>query len=226
MRYGGHLSGAAAWRYGRLLTVGWNRGGLPAAAVLAVSFTAGSIPFTNIASVQLTGTDLRRLGTGTVSGTALYQVAGFPALAAVGLLEVGKGTLGPLLAGPRRPLLAAVAGAAAIAGHDFSPFLRGAGGRGLSPALGATLVLAPEGAAVLLAGLGAGHRVRRTSLGCFLAYLAIGPLLGRTRGKAGTALAAAIVGPLLFKRVVGNELPPRPRLVRYLHRLVFDEDEP
>lgn len=209
MRYGGHLSGAAAWRYGRLLTVGWNRGGLPAAAVLAVSFTAGSIPFTNIASVQLTGTDLRRLGTGTVSGTALYQVAGFPALAAVGLLEVGKGTLGPLLAG-----------------HDFSPFLRGAGGRGLSPALGATLVLAPEGAAVLLAGLGAGHRVRRTSLGCFLAYLAIGPLLGRTRGKAGTALAAAIVGPLLFKRVVGNELPPRPRLVRYLHRLVFDEDEP
>ena len=32
----------------------------------------------------------------------------------------------------------------AVAGHNWSVFLRGAGGRGIAPALGATLVLAPD----------------------------------------------------------------------------------
>lgn len=202
----------------------WHRDPLPAAAVLAISFAAGSVPFTNIASVRLTGTDLRRTGTGTVSGSGLYRVAGFRALAGTGLLEVGKGALGPLVATRRRPVLAATAGTGAIVGHNFSPFLRGAGGRGLAPALGVTLVLAPEGCGVLLAGLGAGRCVRNSGLGCFLAYLALGPVLYTTRGRAGLALAAATVSPLLIKRVAGNRPPARRRPGVYLRRLVYDHD--
>lgn len=190
-----------------------------------MSYAAGGVPFSNVTAVLLTGTNLRRVGSGTVSGTGLYQVAGFGPLAVAGLLDVAKGALGPLLAGRRRPALAAAAATGAIVGHDFSPFLRGAGGRGLAPALGSTLVLAPESTVVLLAGLGLGRCLRRSALGCFLAYLALGPVLLVTRGRAGLTVAAAIGGPLLVKRITGNRPPERRRPAVYLHRLVFDHDE-
>jgi acyl phosphate:glycerol-3-phosphate acyltransferase len=197
---------------------------LPPPVVLAVSFTAGSVPFANIAALRLTGTDLRDVGSGTVSGSSLYRVAGLGPLLMVGLADVSKGAVGPLLAGSRRPMLAAGAAAMAIAGHNFSPFLRGAGGRGLGPALGATAVLAPEATGVLFAGLIAGRSVRRTGLGCFLAYLALAPVLCRTRGRAGLATAAAIGGPLLVKRVLGNQPPAQRRPSVYLRRLIYDSD--
>jgi len=203
-----------------------NRIRLPGAAVLTASFAAGGVPFANIASTRLAGTDLREVGSGTVSGSALFKVAGFWPLMVVGPLEVGKGALGPLLAGSGRPVLAAAAGTAAIAGHDYSPFLRGAGGRGLAPALGATLVLAPEGVGVLLAGLIVGRCARQTGLGCFLAYLALGPILYRTRGPAGLLTAFAVVGPLLIKRLTGNKPPARRSPEAYLRRLIYDRDEP
>jgi acyl phosphate:glycerol-3-phosphate acyltransferase len=203
-----------------------NRNRMPETAVLAASFAAGAVPFANIASTRLAGTDLRQVGSGTVSGSALFKVAGFWPLAVVGPLEVGKGALGPLLAGPGRPLLAAAAGTAAIAGHNFSPFLRGAGGRGLAPALGATLVLAPEGTGVLLAGLVLGRCARQTGLGCFLAYLSLGPILYRTRGRAGLLTAVAVVGPLLIKRLTGNKPPARRHPLAYLYRLIYDQDQP
>ncbi|MBM3658949.1 MAG: glycerol-3-phosphate acyltransferase, partial [Actinobacteria bacterium] len=54
---------------------------MSALGILVLAFLAGSIPFTNIAARCTRGVDLRGVGTGTVSGTALYRVAGFPALA-------------------------------------------------------------------------------------------------------------------------------------------------
>jgi acyl phosphate:glycerol-3-phosphate acyltransferase len=201
-----------------------NRNRLSRTAVLAVSFAAGGVPFANIASMRLAGTDLRQVDSGTVSGSALFKVTGFWPLAVVGPFEVGKGALGPLLAGSGRPVLAAAAGTAAIAGHDYSPFMRGAGGRGLAPALGATLVLAPEGTGVLLAGLIVGRCLRETGLGCFVAYLALGPILYRTRGRGGLLTALAVVGPLLIKRLTGNKPPARRRPEDYLRRLIYDRD--
>jgi glycerol-3-phosphate acyltransferase PlsY len=130
------------------------RGALP---VLAASFACGAIPFAQLAARIVTGTDLRRYGAGTVSGTALYEVAGFGPLAIAGCLEVAKGGVGPWSAGRSRPILGALAAAAGVTGHNWSPLLGGKGGRGISPSLGATLVMAPEGAAVLVTGLGAGR---------------------------------------------------------------------
>src|SRR5579875_3837472 len=140
-----------------------DRSPLAGAALVAASFLAGGVPLSNIAARRLAGADLRQVGSGTVSGTGLFTVGGFRPLAIIGPLEVAKGALGPLLAGRARPALAAAAASAAIAGHNFSPFLRGAGGRGLAPALGATLVLAPEGTALLAAGLAAGRAAREAT---------------------------------------------------------------
>src|SRR5438093_3199320 len=109
---------------------------MQAAAILVLSFAVGAIPFSYVAGRRARGVDLRTVGSGTVSGTALYRVAGFGPLAAAGVLDVAKGSVGPLLASRNRPGLAALAGGAAVVGHNWSPLLRGAGGRGISPAIG------------------------------------------------------------------------------------------
>ena len=71
---------------------------MQAAAILVLSFAAGAIPFSYIAGRRARGVDLRRVGSGTVSGTSLYRVAGFGPLAAAGVFDVAKGALGPALA--------------------------------------------------------------------------------------------------------------------------------
>ncbi|HXF71799.1 MAG TPA: glycerol-3-phosphate acyltransferase [Actinomycetota bacterium] len=201
--------------------------GLPAPAVLALSYLAGAVPFSQIAARVARRVDLRRVGSGTVSGSALYRVAGFGPLAVAGSLDLAKGAVGPLLAGGDRPVLAALAGAAAVAGHDWSPFVGMAGGRGVGTAMGALLVNAPAGVAVLGAGLAGGRLAGRTSFGCFLSFLALVPVLGAVHGRRGALAGAAVLVPLLAKRVAGNAPPRGPNRRRvYLTRLVHDQDEP
>ncbi len=230
------------------------------AAVVAGAYVAGSVPFSQLAARWFAGQDLRRVGTGTVSGTGLYEVAGFGPLAMAGALDVAKGAVGPLLAGmvlrhwrprvtdggparggPTRgdSCLGALAAGAAIAGHDWSPWLRWRGGRGLSPALGSTLVLAPEGAAVLAAGMAVGRIVRQSGAVTAVAIVSLPAVLGASRAGPGVALGLCICVPMLAKRVLGNaplrlpqDIAPRaqrtvPSLgARARSRLVFDRDPP
>lgn len=192
--------------------------------VLGLSFAAGSIPSSYIAARRRAQVDLRDVGTGTVSGTSLYRVAGFGPLALAGIADIAKATVGPLLAGPDRPLLAACAGGAAVAGHNWSPFLRGAGGRGFAPSLGALGVQAWPAVPLLLGGLVAGKAFRQTGLGGFLATCALVPVLSRTNGKRGAFAGACVVAPMWAKRLAGNAPPAQPTLRAYARRLVFDED--
>jgi glycerol-3-phosphate acyltransferase PlsY len=198
---------------------------LPAGVVLAIAFAAGTVPFSGLAAQLIAGVDLRRRGPGTVSGTGLYEVAGFGPLAIAGSLDVAKGAIGPLLAGRTRPRLAALAAAAAISGHNWSPLLGGAGGRGISPALGATLVVAPEGAVVLASGLGGGKLLHQTGFGCLVAMVGLVPVLVRRHGWRGVLTAACVSGPIVAKRLTGNEPPSGKSRERVLvSRLLFDRD--
>jgi glycerol-3-phosphate acyltransferase PlsY len=189
-----------------------------------VAFLAAAVPFSNLAARRTRGVDLRRVGTGTVSGTGLYEVAGFGPLAAAGILEVAKGAVGPLLAGRDNPTAAAAACAAAVIGHNWSPFLRGAGGRGLSPAIGALAVCAPAGAAVLLGGMAGGRLAGQTALGSLGADVAVVPVSARAHGPDAARCAAAVVAPMIVKRLVGNARPARRDGHVYLWRLLFDRD--
>src|SRR5690606_23990164 len=177
---------------------------LPAPAVVAAAWLAGSIPFSNIAARRVARVDLRGVGHGTVSGTALYEVAGFRPLAAAGVCEVAKGAVGPVLAGRDRPGLGALAATAAVAGHNWSPWLGGAGGRGVSVALGAFLPLAWPGTVALALGLAGGRLARQTGLGTLIGAAATVPLVRRTHGRAAAAGAAGIVGVMVAKRLAGN----------------------
>jgi glycerol-3-phosphate acyltransferase PlsY len=194
-------------------------------AVIVAGYLAGSVPFSNIASRRSRGVDLRDVGSGTVSGTSLYRVAGFTPMATAGVLDLSKGAVGPVLAGRRRPVVAALAGGAAVAGHNWSPWLSGAGGRGVAPALGALLATAPAGVPVLAAGLIAGRAARQTGLGAFVALVALVPVLARTSGRRGAVAGACVAAPMVAKRLTGNRpLVAQRRSRGYLRRLLFDND--
>jgi glycerol-3-phosphate acyltransferase PlsY len=191
--------------------------------VCALSFLAGAVPFSNLVARHRRGVDLRETGSGTVSGTSLYRVAGFKWLAFSGICDVAKGALGPLLL-LDHPIVAGIAGGLAVAGHNWSPFLRGHGGRGLAPALGSLLVNAWPGAVLLLAVLVAARAFRQTGLGGFLGEVALTPMLVVTNGTSGAVAGGAIAAPMLVKRVVGNGRPRDPSARTYLRRLLFDHD--
>jgi glycerol-3-phosphate acyltransferase PlsY len=194
-----------------------------AVVAAVVAFLIGAIPCSQLAAGWRAGVDLRRVGSGTVSGTSLFRVTGFGPLAIAGVCDVAKGSVGPLLAGDR-PALAAVCGGLAVAGHNWSPFLRGAGGRGISPALGALLVQAWPGTLVLLAGLVLGRLVHETALGSFVADAALVPVTAITYGPAGALAGACVVLPMLVKRALGNARPSDPSTRTYVHRLLYDTD--
>ena len=189
-----------------------------------VAFWVGAIPFSNLAARWARGVDLRDVGTGTVSGTSLYRVAGFGPLAAAGVCEVAKGAVGPALAGDR-PVLRAVACGLAVVGHNWSPFLRGAGGRGNSPALGAFLVAAWPGTVVLGAGLATGRLLSNTAFVSLLAVVFLTPVLALTHGSIGALAGAVVAIPMLAKRMLGNAAPEGARAEVLRNRLLYDRDD-
>ena len=193
-------------------------------AVLLFAYVVGAVPFANVFARRLRGVDLRATGTGTVSGTGLYRVAGFGPLVVAGLLDVAKGVIAVLVAGPDRPVLAALAGGAVVIGRNWSLFMRGAGGRGLAPSMGALLVEAWLGVVLILAGLGLGRAREQSGLGSFVALVLVVPSLAITGGRYDALAGACAVTPVLVKRVTGNE-PASDWSVR-VHRLVYDNDGP
>ena len=117
----------------------------------------------------------------------------------------------------------ALAAAAAVAGHNWSPFLRGAGGRGVAPALGSLLAGAPAGAAYL--GRARCRTAEQTDRARLLRrHLALVPVA--RRGTAGRgSVATAVLVPLLAKRIAGNRAPPAGWDAGTIaSRLLFDDD--
>jgi acyl phosphate:glycerol-3-phosphate acyltransferase len=197
---------------------------MDALAVLA-AYLLGAIPFTQIVSRRLTGVDLRTVGTGTVSGTGLYNVAGLWPLVLGGGLDVAKGAAAAMLAGDDKRL-AVLVSAAVVTGHCWSVFLGGAGGRGLSPSMGALAIFAWPGALLLLAALAVGKLADETGLAAFIADLLLVVVLSTGSGWQGAALALALVVPMVLKRLMGNARPqPGGGLRTYWARLLYDADQ-
>jgi hypothetical protein len=86
------------------------------------------------------------------------------------------------------------------------------------------LVNAPAGAAVLLAGLAFGRLAGETALGSLAADVALVPVACRFHGTSGAVAAAAVLVPMVLKRLAGNGRPAQRRPEVYLNRLLFDRD--
>lgn len=196
-----------------------------AVSVLLLAFLLGAIPFSNLVAHGVARTDLREVGTGTVSGTGLYHVAGFVPLVVGGLLDIAKAVPAVLAAGDR-PVLAAGAATLAVIGHNWSPFLGFAGGRGLSTAMGAYLVIAWPAVVVILGGLAVGRLLRHTGLATFMTICALPVVLAVTSGGDAVLASLGIGIVQLLKRIAGNaplpDAPSRSEVVT--RRLLYDND--
>ncbi len=122
-------------------------------AVVA-SFLLGSVNPAMILA-RLLGVDLRRAGSGNPGATNAGRVLGLRWGIVVGVADVLKGFL-PVFVVMRTlgTTLALVVGLAVVLGHIWSPFLHGAGGKGVATSFGALLAVEPWfalGLAVLFA---------------------------------------------------------------------------
>lgn len=118
----------------------------------AYSYLLGSIPFGYILILVFHGQDVRKTGSGNIGATNVSRTS--PGLGAITLiLDALKGAVAVLItqrlfAG--QPVLPALAGFMAIAGHVFPIWLRFRGGKGVATGLGSFVVLVPKTVLVLI----------------------------------------------------------------------------
>lgn len=115
------------------------------AVALVAGYLLGGIPFGIIVPRLIGGPDPRTIGSGRTGGANVSRAVGFRWAAVSGLLDVAKGSAAVLLVvaiggGPVPQIAAALA---AIVGHSRSPFIGFHGGRGVAPATGGAIILAP-----------------------------------------------------------------------------------
>lgn len=129
---------------------------LPTLLALAAGYLLGSIPSGYLAGRWIQGVDIRSLGSGSTGATNVLRVFGKGPALAVFLVDVLKGTAAVLLA---KALLegdgiaatsdwgsdwwVVAAGLAALAGHSWSFWLGGKGGKAVATGLGMLLGLVP-----------------------------------------------------------------------------------
>lgn len=121
------------------------------AAVVIGSYLIGSVPF-GLVMGKLRGVDVRTYGSGKIGFTNVLRTIGTKAAVSVLICDMLKGVAAVLLA---RFVLEShigemAAGFAAIAGHDWSVFIKFQGGRGVATSLGGLFTMAPL---VAIAGL-------------------------------------------------------------------------
>ncbi len=112
---------------------------------LIAGYLLGGIPFGIIVPRLIGGPDPRTIGSGRTGGANVSRAVGFRWAAVSGLLDVAKASVAVLLivaigGGPVPQVAAALA---AIVGHSRSPFIGFHGGRGVAPATGGAIVIAP-----------------------------------------------------------------------------------
>jgi glycerol-3-phosphate acyltransferase PlsY len=195
------------------------------------AYLFGSIPTAQLASRWLKGKDLRQYGSGTVSGSMVWEHVARWAVFPVGLFDLSKAAL-PAWLGLHwglGPPTAATAGLAAVAGHNWPIFLGFVGGRGLGTFLGLLLVLFPWGFAWLLAALAIGWRLGDSAPWALVGMTTL-PLFGYFAGAPQILLPTTAIMLLLTlaKRLEANRRPLPPpgpdRLRVILRRLIFDRD--
>ena len=126
-------------------------------AVVIIGYLLGSIPFGMLVVRWRIKGDVRQLGSGRTGATNVLRTVGRKAAITVAVLDVLKGVLAVVIAGlivdggylvvgdvVLGVLVAQVAAAlAAMAGHNWSAFLKFHGGRGVATFFGGLIALCP-----------------------------------------------------------------------------------
>jgi glycerol-3-phosphate acyltransferase PlsY len=118
---------------------------VPVAVAFVAGYLFGGIPFGIIVPRLIGGPDPRTVGSGRTGGANVSRAVGYRWALVSGLLDVAKGSAAVLVivAIGGGPVPQVIAGLMAIVGHSRSPFIGFHGGRGVAPATGGALILAP-----------------------------------------------------------------------------------
>lgn len=165
---------------------------IPYVGGVTLAYLFGSIPFAVLLTHLFEGEDIRRLGTRNPGAANVFREVGQIAGMLVGILDMLKGAIPVLTAAYLLDLGAlggALAGIAAVTGHQLSVFLRFHGGAGLATATGAIAALLP-GPFLTIVALGAALALLTRNMGW-----TGGTLLALTLGLG--SLAAVTPVPLL-----------------------------
>ena len=151
--------------------------------VIALSYLIGSIP-SGLVLGKLKGVDVRQYGSGNVGATNVLRTVGKRYAAVALVADLLKGVIAVLIGGwiIGTPAGEMAAGFAAIAGHDWSIFIRFRGGRGVATSGGGAMAMEP-----LVAITGIAVFVLVSAL---TRYVSVGSMVG---SASAVALAAAFV---------------------------------
>lgn len=174
--------------------------------MLVLAYLVGAVPFGLVIGKLVYGVDIRTRGSGNVGTTNAFRVLGKKAGVAVLACDMLKGYVPALLAsllfGPWPTIVIA---SAPVAGHMYSVFLRGSGGKGIATGSAVALALVPGIYAVVLAIWIAVLLVSRVvSLASLVAATALAVLVVATGQPLPYGLAAVLVAVLVFWAHRGN----------------------
>lgn len=203
---------------------------LRSALIVIGSYLTAAMPVAYLTARLLGGVDLRTTGSKNVGASNVWQSASRAAVVPVGLAEIAQGLAGPALARTtgESPGVQAAAGVAAVAGHNWSPYLGFSGGRGVGHAIGFMLAVSwpALGAFIAISLLG----VRRKQIPQFVGLgILAAPAVSRVFGQPREIVRGlGIMAALIFaKRLLTNDpsLPPGAPAARVLtNRLLYDRD--
>lgn len=195
---------------------------------LIFAYLLGSIPFGYLIS-RLSGKEILEIGWKKTSGSNVFKNVGKWQGALTGILDVGKGFFTVWLAQKLgfSPEIQVLSGVAAVSGHNWSAFLKFAGGRGIGTFIGAGLALSPRILGLSLIPLASLALIWNASIGTIV-FLITMIALSRYSGQFGTAGIFTLLSliPIFIKRLSPiKELSFRKKdLIK--NRLIFDNDFP
>jgi acyl phosphate:glycerol-3-phosphate acyltransferase len=188
---------------------------LPIAILLVViSFLCGSIPTGYLLIKVFRHRDIRTIGSGNIGSTNVRRAGGSGLSLTTQIIDILKGMI-PVVLGlllnqyyrfeEGKSLLLAAIALASILGHDFSPFLKFKGGKGVNTTIGAFILIAPL---AVLAGIAVFVALRILTPVVSIRSLILGvaiPIEGWMTGSPPLITAALWIAALLiFIRHIEN----------------------
>jgi glycerol-3-phosphate acyltransferase PlsY len=169
-----------------------------------VGYLAGSIPFGLILTRIAGAGDIRAIGSGNIGATNVMRTGRKGLAAGTLLLDALKGIAVVLLGATQSVDIAAIAGLAAVIGHNFPVWLKFKGGKGVATTVGVLLAISwPVGVAFCATWLGVFAVSRYSSLGALVA-LALAPVYAYLLSNVSVTVLAAILAVLGIARHHAN----------------------